>query len=69
MINLSKSRQHSVNADVIADVNSKITVSRWNFFADVVFSATSKVQNYQNKIGEKSLYPNKYMLTTYFKEF
>ena len=33
------------------------------------FSATSKVQNYQNKTGEKSLYPSKYVLTTCFKEF
>ena len=32
------------------------------------FSATSKVQNYQNKTGEKFLYPNIYVLTTYFKE-
>ena len=66
---LSNSRRHSANADVIADVKSKIIVSRRHFFADVIFSATSKVQNYQNKTGEKSLYPNKYVLTTYFKEF
>ena len=30
----------------------------------------TKVQNYQNKTGENTpLYPNKYVLTTYFKEF
>ena len=66
---LSNSRRHLANTDVIADVKSRITVSRQQFFADVIFSATSKVQNYQNKTREKSLYPNKYMLTTYFKEF
>ena len=33
------------------------------------FSATSKVQNYQNKTPEKSLSPSKYVLTTYLKEF
>ena len=52
------SRRHSANADVIADVKSKIIVSRRHFFADVIFSATSKVQNYQNKTREKSLNPN-----------
>ena len=45
----SYSRQHSANADVIADVKSKIIVSRQHFFADVIFSTTSEVQNYQNK--------------------
>ena len=69
LFSLSNSRRHSANADVIADVKSKIIVSRQHFFADVIFSATSKVQNYQNKTGEKSLYPSKYMLTTYFKKF
>ena len=66
---LSNSCQHSVNADVIANMKSKIIVPHWHFFADVIFSATSKVQNYQNKTGEKSLYPSKYVLTTYFTEF
>ena len=33
------------------------------------FSATSKVQNYQNKTREKSLCPSKYVLDTRFKEF
>ena len=65
---LSNSCQHSANADVVADVKSKIIVLHQHFFADVIFSATSKVQNYQ-KTREKSLYPNKYVLTTYFKEF
>ena len=58
-LSLSNSRRHSPNADVIADVKSKITVSRRHFFADVIFSATSKVQNCQNKTGEKYLYPSK----------
>ena len=44
----SNSRRHLPNADVIADVKSKIIVSRRHFFADVIFSATSKVQNYPN---------------------
>ena len=66
---LSNSRQHSANADVIANMKSKITVSRRQFFGDMIFSATSKVQNYQNKTTEKSLYPKKYLLTTYFNEF
>ena len=39
---LSTSRWHSANADVIADVKSKIIVSRRHFFADVIFSATSR---------------------------
>ena len=38
-------------------------------FSDVIFSATSQVQNYQNETGEKYLQPSKYVLTTYFKEF
>ena len=32
--------------------------------ADVIFSGTSKDQKYQNKTGEKDLYPSKYVLTT-----
>ena len=67
--NLSNSCRHLANADVIANVKSIIIVSRWRFFADMIFSATSKVQNHQNKTGEKSLYPSKYVLTAYFKEF
>ena len=63
---LSNSRRHSANADVIADVKSKIIVSCRHFFADMIFSATSKFQKYQNKTEEKSLYPSKYVLTTYF---
>ena len=46
---LSNSRRHSVNANVIADVKSNIIVPRQQFFADVIFSATSKVQNHQKK--------------------
>ena len=66
---LSNSRRHSINADIIPDVKSKFIVLRRYFFVDVIFSATWKVQNYQNKTGEKSLYPSKYVLTIYFKEF
>ena len=61
--------RHSAKADVIADMKSKIILSRWQFCTDVIFSATSKVQNYQNKIEEKFLYSNKCMLATYFREF
>ena len=43
---LSNSRRHSANADVIADVKSKIIVSRWHFFANVIFSTTWNVPNY-----------------------
>ena len=56
---LSNSHHRSTNADVIADVKSKIIVSHWHFFANVVFSFTSKDQNYQNKTGEKYIYPSK----------
>ena len=52
---LSISPQHSANADVTADAKSKIIVSRRHFFADM-FSAISKVQNYQNKTRENLLY-------------
>ena len=69
VFSLSNSRLHSANADVIADMKSKITVSCRHIFVDVVFSATSKVPNYQYKTGEKSLYPNKSVLTIYFMEF
>ena len=50
---------HLANADVITNMKSKIIVSRWHFFAKTIFSTTSKVQNYQNKTGEKSQYPKK----------
>ena len=50
---------------MIANVKSKIIVSRQHFFDNMIFSATSKVQNYQNKTREKPLYPNKYILITY----
>ena len=45
---LSNSCQHLANADMITNMKSKIIVSHQHFFADVIFSATSKVQNYQN---------------------
>ena len=54
LCSLSNSRLVSVNADVIADV---------------IFSANSKVQNYQCKAGEKSLYPSKHVHITYFEGF
>ena len=66
--NLSNSGRHSVNTDVTADVKSKIIVSRWHIFADMIFPATFKVQNYQYKTGEKSLYLSKYVHNKYFKE-
>ena len=66
---LSNSRWHSADADVIADVKSETILSHQQFFANMIFSATSKVQNYQNKTGEKFLYLNKCVLTTYLKEF
>ena len=56
---LSNSRRHSANADMIADMKRKIIASSRHFFANVIFSATSKVQNYQNKTREKSLNPKK----------
>ena len=43
--------RHLANADVIAEVKRKITVSRQHFVADVIFSASPKVHNYQNKTG------------------
>ena len=61
---LSNSLWHSANADVSADVKSKIIVSHPHSFADMIFLAASKVQNYQNKTGKKFLYPNKWVLTT-----
>ena len=60
--------QHLANADVAVDMKNKIIVSRQHFFADMIFSATWKVLNYQNKTRENVLYSNKYVLTTYFKE-
>ena len=57
-ISLSNSHQHSANVNVIANAKSKIIVSCWHFFGNVVFSATSKVQNYQNKTRENFLHPN-----------
>ena len=42
---LSNSHWHLANADVIANEKSKTIVSCHHFFADVIFSATSKVQN------------------------
>ena len=39
---LSNSRWHSAKVAVIADVKSKIIVSRWHVFAGVILSGTSK---------------------------
>ena len=69
LTSLSNSRQHLANANIIADVKSKIITPSWHFLVDMIFSATSKVQNYQNKTEVKSLSPSKHMLATYFKEF
>ena len=52
---LSNSHRHLPNADMIVNVKSKIIISHWHFFADVIFSANSKVQNYQTKTGEKGM--------------
>ena len=40
-------------ATLIADIKSEIVVSCQHFFADIICSATVKIQNYQNKTGEK----------------
>ena len=37
---LSNSHRHSANADAIADMKSKIIVSRRHFFANVIYSTT-----------------------------
>ena len=37
---LSNSSRHSANVNAIADVKSKIMVSHWYFFADMIYSAT-----------------------------
>ena len=37
---LSNSRQHSANADAIADVKSNIIISHRHFFANGIYSAT-----------------------------
>ena len=68
-LSLSNSLRHSANVDMITDVKSKIIISRWHFFANVIFFTTSKIQNDQNKTWEKDLYPRKYVLTTYFKGY
>ena len=66
---LSNSHWHWANADIIANVKIKVILSRQHFFADMIYSTSSKVQNYKKKNREKSLYPNKYVLTAYFKKF
>ena len=58
---LPNSHQHSTNADVIANMKSKIIVSRQQFFADMIFSATSNVPNYQNKTSRNFKYIFKYI--------
>ena len=65
---LSNSRRHLPNADVIPNVKSKIIISRQHFFAKVIFSVISIIQNYYDKATENSLYPQN-VLITYFKEF
>ena len=52
------SSTHSLSNSALYSVN-----------ANMIFSATSEDQKYQNKTREKSLYPNKYVLTTYFTKF
>ena len=65
---LCNSRWHLANANMIAEVKSKI-VSHRHFLVNIIFSATLKVQIYQNKTGEKFLCSSKCMLATYFKNF
>ena len=49
--------------------NNKRTQKNLNIFLSwALMGLKRKVQNYQNKTGEKSLYSSKYVLTTYFKE-
>ena len=69
MYSLSNSSWRSGNADMIDDMTNKIIVSCWHFFVNLIFPATSEVQNYQNKTREKPVYSSKYLLTTYFKDF
>ena len=40
-------------------VLKKTNCARFCVETDLIFSASSKVQNYQNKTGEKSLYQSK----------
>ena len=46
---LYNSHLHPANDDKIADMQSEFIVSRQQFFADVIFSFTSKDQNYTEK--------------------
>ena len=64
---LSNTHWHLANGDMIADVKSKIIVSRQHFFANAIFFCHFKSSNYQNKTPEKSLYPSKYVVTTYLE--
>ena len=50
---LSNSRWHSAKAVVIADVKNKIIVSLWHFFADMIFSGTSKFKTIKILIPKK----------------
>ena len=61
---LSNSGLHLANVDVIADVKSKIVVSPRHFFADLIFSATSKVQNYKKQ--SQKIIPMSKQIHTYY---
>ena len=50
--------------NVIKQICSLSNSRRHSANADVIFSGTSKDQKYQNKTGEKDLYPSKCVLTT-----
>ena len=54
LYSLSNSRWHSAKAIVIADVKGKIIVSRWHFFADVIFSGTSKFKTIKILISKQT---------------
>ena len=63
---LSNSCRHLANADMTVNLKKENhCITLYHCITDVIFPATSKVQNYQTKTGEKSLYPSKYVLATY----
>ena len=66
---LSNSRRHLPNADVIPNVKSKIIISRQHFFAKVIFSVISIIQNYYDKATENSLYPQNMCLLHISRSF
>ena len=51
---LSNSCQHSANANMIAEVTRKITVSHWHFFANMTFLPLQKFKTIKKKLEKKS---------------